>query len=127
MDRSASREGIVMILVAATLAGAFGALCRYLLAGIIQQSTRSDLPVGTLAVNLTGAFCVGMVAGIDGLQTAGTLTAAGFLSGFTTYSTWMVETLRLGPQTLNLRAAVNLLIALVPGIALAFAGYTLTQ
>ncbi len=115
-----------MILLA-TFAGAVGALSRYLLSGFVQEHSNSDLPVGTLAVNLTGAFLLGLVVGVDQLQSAATLTAAGFLGGFTTFSTWMIETVRLGIPPLRTRAILNLAVTLIAGVALAAAGYSLTN
>lgn len=115
-----------MILLA-TLAGAVGALVRYLLSGVVQQRIDSDLPVGTLVVNLSGALLIGIVAGTDDLQTSATLIATGFLGGFTTFSTWMIETIRLGIPPLRSRALFNLTTTLIAGIALAAAGYSLTN
>jgi fluoride exporter len=115
-----------MILLA-TVAGAVGALSRYVLSGFVQERIDSDLPIGTLAVNLTGAFLLGLVVGVDQLGSAATLTAAGFLGGFTTFSTWMIEAVRLGIPPLRARALINLAVTLVAGVALAAAGYTLTN
>lgn len=115
-----------MMLLAA-LAGAGGTLARYLLSGLVQQRLDGDLPVGTLAVNLSGALLIGAVVGIDHLQSSATLIAAGFLGGFTTFSTWMIETIRLGIPPLERRALFNLIITLIAGVALAAAGYSLTN
>jgi CrcB protein len=54
------------------------------------------------------------------------LAAIGFLGGFTTYSTWMIETIRLGMPQLRPRAIVNLMATLILGIGLTMAGYSLT-
>lgn len=115
-----------MILVA-TIAGAAGALCRYALTGIIQRSTRSQFPMGTLVVNLIGAFLLGVVAGVDELQSAASLTAAAFLGGFTTFSTWINESIFLGVVPLRTQAIVNLAATLIAGVALAAVGYSLTN
>jgi CrcB protein len=111
----------------AALAGATGAVCRYLLSGFVQQRTDSDLPLGTLAVNLSGAFLIGIVAGIDDLQSSATLIATGLLGGFTTFSTWMIETIRLGIPTLRSKGITNLIITLTAGVVLTAAGYSLTN
>jgi CrcB protein len=111
----------------AALAGAIGAVCRYLLSGFVQQRTDSDLPLGTLAVNLSGAFLIGIVAGIDDLQSSATLIATGFLGGFTTFSTWMIETIRLGIPPLRSKGITNLIITLIAGVVLTAAGYSLTN
>lgn len=114
-----------MILLA-TAAGALGALSRYVLSGFVQDRSGSDFPVSTLAVNLVGAFLLGLVVGVDELGSAATLTAAGFLGGFTTFSTWMIESIRLGISPFTVRALVNVTVTLVVGVALAALGYGLT-
>lgn len=114
-----------MTVLVTTLAGALGALCRYTLSGVVQERTQSTFPVGTLTVNLAGAFLLGLVAGIDNLESAATLAGAGFLGGFTTFSTWMIETIRLGIPPLRSRAVVNLVVPLFAGVALAAIGYSL--
>jgi CrcB protein len=115
-----------MTLLLASLAGAVGAVCRYAVSGWAQRASRSDFPVGTLAVNLVGSFLVGATVGIDQLGSETSLMAVGFLGGFTTFSTWMVETIRLGfPR--SFRASASLLVSLIAGVALAAAGYSLTN
>lgn len=116
-----------MTFLVTVLAGALGAVGRYLLSGAVQQRSRSDFPVGTLIVNLAGAFLLGLVAGADNLQSTATLAAAGFLGGFTTFSTWMIETIRLGIRPIRSRSLANLALALLGGVALAAAGYSLTN
>ena len=59
---------------------------------------RLEFPWGTLAVNISGAFALGLVAGLalhgDALLLAGT----SLLGSYTTFSTWMLETYRLGEE-----------------------------
>jgi CrcB protein len=116
-----------MTVLITILAGGLGAVGRYLLSGFVQERTRSNFPVGTLTVNLTGAFLLGTIAGVDHLQSTTTLVAAGFLGGFTTFSTWMIETIRLGGPPIRSRALTNLALTLLAGIALAAAGYSLNN
>lgn len=114
-------------MITLTVAGALGAVCRYLLTGWVQRISRSEFPFGTLLVNLSGGFAVGLVAGVAHPESVASLAAFGFLGGFTTYSTWMVETLRLGP-TIRLRGApANLLLTLIGGILFAAAGFAMTH
>ena len=47
--------------------------------------------------------------------------------GLTTFSTWMIETIRLGIPPLRTRALFNLTITLIAGVALTAAGYSLTN
>jgi CrcB protein len=109
------------------LAGAFGALCRYLISGVVQERSQADFPVGTLAVNLAGALLIGLLVGDTHLASAASIAAVGFLGGFTTFSTWMIETIRLGMPTLRARAMANLTLTFIAGVALTAAGYSLTN
>jgi CrcB protein len=93
----------------------------------VQQQTRSDFPLGTLAVNLAGAFLLGLLAGGDDPHSALNLAGIGFLGGFTTFSTWMIETIRLGIPPLRGRAVANLALTLLAGIMLAAFGYSLSN
>lgn len=84
-----------VLLVAA--GGAAGAVCRYLLSMI---PVRGEFPVMTFLTNITGAFVIGLIVGL----TAGKLSEApelvlflktGFCGGFTTFSTFSLETVQL--------------------------------
>jgi CrcB protein len=70
------------------LAGGLGAVARFLVDGFVSARTRRALPLGTLAVNLTGAFALGVLSGNFVIGT-------GFVGAYTTFSTWMFETQRL--------------------------------
>jgi len=110
-----------------TLAGAAGALCRYLVSGIVQEKTGSDYPIGTLSVNLSGAFLIGLAAGGSWLGPDTSTAVFGFLGGYTTFSTWMIETLRLGLPSGRPRAVWNLTITLLLGVGLTALGYSLAR
>ncbi len=112
--------------------GAFGALARYGVSGMVQRLWRTTFPVGTLVVNLTGAFAAGVLAGlVTGRVLSDLLVAAaavGFLGGYSTFSTWMVETVLAGETGGGAgirRAAENLVVPLVAGVVLAGIGYAL--
>ena len=114
-----------MTILAGALAGGVGAVCRFLLVGVVQRRTGSELPLGTGAVNLLGAFVIGLVAG-GGADGVVVMMMAAFLGGFTTFSTWMAESFRLGvfPRPRGL-AILNLSVTILLGIAFAAAGYYL--
>jgi CrcB protein len=114
-----------MTLLAASIAGAVGAVCRYLVSGWVDEGIQSDFPLGTLTVNILGSFGLGLVVGAGPLDSVVTLTAVGFLGGFTTFSTWMIETIRLGLR--SPRALLNLLVSLTAGVVVATIGFTLTN
>lgn len=110
--------------VAAT-AGA-GAVCRYLLDQFVQRRGRGTFPWGTLVVNVTGSFLLGLVTGLalhHGLPTGPTVVlSAGFAGGYTTLSTWAWETLALAESGALLAAAGNVLLSVAAGSAATAAG-----
>lgn len=81
------------------LAGGLGAVARLVLDGSLTSRTRGRYPVGTFLVNVTGSLLLGLVAGLAAgalLPPQWALVAGtGFLGGYTTFSTAVVETVRL--------------------------------
>lgn len=112
-----------MSFLLASLAGSAGAVCRYLISGWVQRGSMSGRPVGTLVVNILGAFGLGLVVGAGSVESMATIVLAGFFGGFTTFSTWMVETVRLGPVARQ--GMVNIVASVVVGVGAAAVGYTL--
>jgi fluoride exporter len=102
--------------VGVALLGGAGAVARFVVDGAVAGRFDLDLPVGTLAVNLSGAFLLGLVAGLsltgDALVLAGTAT----LGSYTTFSTWMLETQRLVEEGDLRTAAVNVVLSLAAGL-----------
>jgi CrcB protein len=81
------------------MAGALGALSRYLLGRFIAERASSRIPLGTLTINITGAFVIGLLFALAGHQlvssTVQLTLATGFLGGYTTFSTMSWEGLLL--------------------------------
>ena len=96
------------------LAGAIGTGTRYAVGGLAARTLSLEFPFGTLAINATGSFLIGMVQQLA-LASSGfpeTLRAAiviGFLGGFTTYSAFSHETLELAGRGAWLSAALYVL------------------
>jgi CrcB protein len=113
-----------VLLVVALLGGA-GAVGRFLLDGAVSARTGRAFPWGTLAVNLSGAFVLGLLTGAalsgDGLRLVGT----GLLGAYTTFSTWALETHRQAEDGRDRQALLNLAVSLVAGLAVAWAGQRL--
>jgi CrcB protein len=106
------------------LFGAVGAIARFLLDGVVSARASSSFPWGTLVVNLTGAFALGFVTGkLSG--DAQLLVGTGLLGGYTTFSTWMFESHRLGEDGELRAGVVNLLGSLILGILAVWLGRTL--
>ena len=86
--------------VLVALAAGIGALTRYVVDEFVEHRTRGALPLGTMLVNVTGAFALGVVTGLaihHGFDAdTATVPGDGFAGGYTTLSTWAWESLALG-------------------------------
>lgn len=51
------------VLIGAAILGGFGAVLRFALDGAVSARSKTSFPVGTLAVNLLGAFVLGLLLG----------------------------------------------------------------
>jgi CrcB protein len=103
-------------------AGGAGAVARFLVDGAVSGRAGRVLPFGTLAVNLSGALALGVLAGAgvggDALRLAGT----GFVGAYTTFSTWMLESHRLAEDGEGRAAALNVASSLALGLAAVLLG-----
>ncbi|MEQ8766928.1 MAG: fluoride efflux transporter CrcB [Planctomycetota bacterium] len=112
------------------LGGSIGATMRYLLAAALQRGTASALPLGTFTVNVIGSFVIGLVAvlitGPWVLKEQGRLLLmTGVLGGFTTFSSFALESLTLANQGQPLRMLAYIGATNVIGIGAAFLGWFL--
>ncbi len=112
--------------------GALGTLARYGVSGIVQRRWQTAFPVGTLVVNLTGALGAGLLLGIVTGRSVPDLAlvaaGVGFLGGYSTFSTWMVETVLVaesGGRSGVRRAAENLGIPMAAGVVAVWIGFVL--
>ncbi len=110
------------VLLGIGLLGGAGAIGRFLLDGAISVGAGRDLPWGTLAVNVSGAFALGVLAAAAVGGDARRLAATGLLGAYTTFSTWALETQRLGEDGRARLGVANLAVSLVLGVAAARAG-----
>jgi fluoride exporter len=92
----------VVLALVVGLAGAVGAVARYLVDGAVQDRTSGLIPFGTLTVNALGSLVLGCVTGLAlkyvGAHSAETIIGTGFCGAFTTWSTASWETVRLAQQ-----------------------------
>lgn len=104
------------------LLGGLGAAARFALDGTITERLGREFPYGTLLVNLIGSFLLGVMAGAALARGAYEVLGVGLIGAFTTFSTWIFESHRLGEDHRSALAAVNLLGSLALGLAFAWAG-----
>ena len=110
------------LVVAIGLVGGLGAIARFLLDGAVAGRAGKEFPYGTLAVNVLGAFILGVLVGASLSVNSFRLLGTGLIGAFTTFSTWMLESQRLGEDGEIALGALNFGVSLILGIAAAWAG-----
>jgi len=114
------------------LGGAVGTLARYLLGGWLARVTGGGFPWETCMINVIGCLAIGILAAyVDrgGLLSAALRLAlmAGLLGGFTTFSSFGLETFRLLGDAEWGRAALYLTLTNVGGLIAVWVGYRALQ
>jgi CrcB protein len=83
------------------VAGGVGAVARFVLDGIVRLRVEA-YPLGTMIINLSGSFLLGLVVGLAGAHVLSPewrlILGTGFLGGYTTFSTASYEAVRLAQQ-----------------------------
>src|SRR5215212_880325 len=114
------------------LAGLLGTLCRYWLSGALARRYGEAFPAGTLAVNLLGCFAAGLLFHLMQERGAFSETAraavfVGLLGGFTTFSSYGLQTFTLLREGQVGLAALNVVASNLLGVLMVFAGYALAK
>jgi CrcB protein len=111
------------------LVGAFGgtgAIGRFVVDGLIgERAGGREFPWGTFVVNLSGAAVLGVLAGAAVTGNALVLSGTATIGSYTTLSTWMLESHRLGQDDQLAIAGVNLFGSLLVGFAAVAAGHAI--
>ncbi len=102
--------------------GAAGAFARYFVDALVSSRVGRALPFGTLVVNLTGAFVLGLLVAVGIDAGAYRLAGTAAIGSYTTFSTWMLETHRLVEEGQVRDAALNVVVSLALGIGIAELG-----
>lgn len=102
--------------------GGAGAVARFVLDALISTRWDGDLPLGTLLVNLSGAFGLGLLSGLNLAGNTLLLAGGATIGAYTTFSTWMLETHRLAEDRERRLAATNIVLSLAAGLAAAALG-----
>jgi CrcB protein len=113
-------------------AGFIGTLLRYWLSGVIARRYGETFPYGTLAVNLFGCFVIGLLFYLfyDRALASPTLRTTifiGLLGGFTTFSSYGLQTFTLLRDGELFLALANVVASNVIGLALVWVGYSLAK
>lgn len=115
------------ILLAVCVAAGFGATARYLVDSAIKPRVATALPVGTMVINITGAFLLGLLTGWATAQATGsaqdtlTVLGTGFLGAYTTFSSEEWQSLTLLHKGISLEA-INMFGSLAASLLVAWLG-----
>jgi len=116
---------VVITALLVMVCGGLGAVARFLVDGYVQSRSRGEFPLGTLVVNLSGCFLLGLLVELHASERATLLLGTATLGSYTTFSTWMLETHRPAEDGETALARGNLVISLVAGLAAAALGRAL--
>ncbi|MGO9248997.1 MAG: fluoride efflux transporter CrcB [Solirubrobacteraceae bacterium] len=111
--------------IAVAALGAIGAVARLLLEDVVSSRLPIAFPVGTLAVNMSGTFVLGLLAGIALTGNAMTLAGSAGIGSYTTFSTWMLETHSLNEDARRRAAVANVLVSVAVGLGAVALGRTI--
>ena len=107
------------------IGGFFGAIARYSISKKLNGKTSFSLPLGTLVVNLRGAFLLGIISGAGTDPLVSLLLGTGFMGAFTTFSTLKLEMVQLLVKDCRKALLLYSVITYGCGIALAWLGFLL--
>lgn len=115
-----------MTLLLVAFLGGLGAATRFVVDGLIRGRRSRAFPLATVLINVSGSALLGLLAGASAYHSLPTtvyvVAAVGFCGGYTTFSTAMVETVRLAQQGDYRRAVANALGTLLLAVGAAALG-----
>ena len=123
MDRSILLVGV---------GGFVGSVARYLVAILFSSQVSSVFPFATLTVNIVGCFLIGILFALSDRGNVLSpewriLLTTGFCGGFTTFSTFSYESLRLMQDGEYLYLAAYVFVSVFVGLAATYVGITLVR
>lgn len=122
-------HGLLSVLLVG-LGGALGGMGRFAVSNLLARYLGKAFPWGTLAVNASGAFLAGWLLGSLGIANAPSplwlFTVAGLLGGYTTVSSFSLQTIELWQGGQQLRASMNVGATLLLGLIMVSLGWALS-
>ena len=116
------------------LGSALGGMGRFWMAGVVADRVGRVFPWGTLAVNVTGSFVIGLLAALvapggllSGQARVREFFMIGLCGGYTTFSSFSLETLNLARDGQWLPASLNALLSVVSCLVAVWIGHWLGQ
>jgi CrcB protein len=123
-------SGAIAVWVA--VGSAIGGVARYWCSGIVAHLVGETFPWGTLIVNVAGSFLIGLIATLSGTDgrfifpaEARQFLMVGILGGFTTFSSFSLQTLTLARDGQWLLVAANIAGSVVSCLVMVWVGHAL--
>lgn len=115
------------LILAVALGSAAGGVARFLLTDAVQLRTGGTFPLGTLVVNVVGCFALGFITQLvmqsgDASPRLRALLTTGLCGGFTTFSAFSLETVRMLEDGNVGGAAGNVALSVTLGLAALWLG-----
>jgi fluoride exporter len=107
------------ISIGVLISGGLGGVLRFLVDGAVGRRVKRSFPFGTLTVNISAAVLMGLVTGLAFGLSEHALAAIG---GYSTFSTWMLESQRLEEERRPRYAIANIVASMAMGLAAALLG-----
>lgn len=119
------------LLLLAGVGGFFGTCCRFLTNRLFLTYFQTKLPVATFTANILGCFILGLIIGLmnkAGIVSpkANALLVVGFCGGYTTFSTFSLETLNMGMNGEVLTSFLYVAISIILGLIAVWVGLLIT-
>jgi CrcB protein len=116
------------------IGGALGTAGRYWLSGVVARTIGETFPWGTLIINVSGSFVIGFFAALTGPDgrifvgsTARQFVMIGLCGGFTTFSSFSLQTLNLVNDGEWARAGGNIILSVVLCLVAVWVGFMLAS
>jgi fluoride exporter len=129
-----SRSFIMLSYLWVSLGGAIGSAARFWVSGMVAQRYGQTFPLGTLTVNVTGSFIIGLFAALTDPDGRWLVTPSfreffmiGVCGGYTTFSSFSLQTLALAQEGEWLRAMTNSLASFVLCFIAVWLGYSVVS
>ncbi len=117
-----------------SLGGALGSAARFWISGMVAQRYGQTFPLGTLTVNVTGSFIIGLFAALTDPDGRWLVTPSfreffmiGVCGGYTTFSSFSLQTLALAQEGEWLRAMTDSLVSFVLCLIAVWLGYSVVS
>lgn len=115
----------VTVWIGVFVIGGLGAVCRMLVDRVVSRRVHIGFPIGTLTVNVSGAFLLGLLSALALDPHTALLAGTAFVGAYTTFSTWMLETQRLAEEPRRPAAVLNIVVSVALGLFAVWLGQLL--